>query len=129
MIFIETRGFTLDQQGLLFIGVGIGSILTTFMNLYYAREINKIIPKWKGFPPAELRLYTGMYGSVILVISTFWLGWTGAFASIPWWVPGISTIFLGMAISAIFTSLIVSWYLFFFFSNCASTPLLSGLFI
>ncbi|KAE9400846.1 MFS general substrate transporter [Gymnopus androsaceus JB14] len=97
VIFVETRGFTITQLGLLFIGIGIGSILTTIMNLYFAREVNKIIPK----------LYTGMVGSVMLVVSTFWLGWTGNSPSIPWYVPGISTIFVGMAISAIFTSMIV----------------------
>lgn len=108
VIFIETRGFTITQQGLLFIGIGIGSVLTTFMNLYFAKQVNKIIPKWKGFPPAELRLYSAMIGSVMLVIGSFWLGWTGNYASVPWYVPGISTVFVGMAISAIFTSLIVS---------------------
>ncbi|KAJ3983565.1 MFS polyamine transporter [Lentinula detonsa] len=130
VIFVEKRGFTVTQQGLLFIGIGIGSVLTTFMNLYFAKQVNKIIPKWKGFPPAELRLYSAMIGSVMLVISSFWLGWTGNYASIPWYVPGISTVFVGMAISAIFTSLItyiVDTYLLLAASALASNTMIRSL--
>ncbi|KAF9018948.1 major facilitator superfamily domain-containing protein, partial [Rhodocollybia butyracea] len=129
-VIFSTRNFTLSQEGMVFIGLGIGSILTTAMNLYYARQVNKIIPKWKGFPPAEMRLYSGMIGSVMLVISTFWLGWSGNYVSVIWWVPAISTIFVGMAISAIFTSLItyiVDTYLMLAASALASNTMIRSL--
>ncbi|KIK64990.1 hypothetical protein GYMLUDRAFT_160423 [Collybiopsis luxurians FD-317 M1] len=107
VIFIEKRGFTATQQGLIFIGLGIGSTLTTICNLYFTRRVNKIIPKWKGFPPPEERLYTAMIGSIMLVGSTFWMGWTGNYANIPWYVPAISTVFVGFAISLVFIAFIV----------------------
>ncbi|KAE9406080.1 MFS general substrate transporter [Gymnopus androsaceus JB14] len=107
VIFIEHKGLTLKQLGLLFIGIGIGSILTTIMNLFFAWRVNKVIPKWKGFPPAEMRLYGGMIGAFVLVGSVLWLGWTGNNPTIAWFHPGTSTIFVGFAISAIFTSMIV----------------------
>ena len=50
-------------------------------------------------------------GSPILVIGIFWLGWTGQYASIPWYVPALSTIFLGIGISSIFISFLVGWKL------------------
>ncbi|KIK53036.1 hypothetical protein GYMLUDRAFT_179447 [Collybiopsis luxurians FD-317 M1] len=107
VIFIEKRHFTATQMGLIFMGIAIGSTITMFMNLYFAHQVNKIIPKWKGFPPPEERLYAAMIGSVLLVVSTFWLGWTGNYPSVPWYVPGISTIFVGMAISLIFITFII----------------------
>jgi len=45
-----------------------------------------------------------MIGSPILVIGIFWLGWTGQYANIPWYVPALSTIILGAGISLIFMS-------------------------
>ena len=92
----------------MFMGIAIGSTITMFMNLYFARQFNKIIPKWKGFPPPEERLYAAMIGSVSLVVSIFWLGWTGNYPSVPWYVPGISTIFVGMSVSLVFITFIVS---------------------
>ena len=48
-----------------------------------------------------------MIGSPILVIGIFWLGWTGQYENIPWYVPALSTIFLGVGISLIFMSFLV----------------------
>ncbi|KAF5368197.1 hypothetical protein D9757_010478 [Collybiopsis confluens] len=107
VIFIEKRGFTPTQQGILFLGIGIGSTLTTVVNVYLVSKVNKIIPKWKGFPPPEERLYAAMIGAVLLVISVFWLGWSGNYPSVPWYVPGLSTVLLGMAISMVFIAFVV----------------------
>lgn len=107
VIFIEKRGFSATQEGLVFIGLGIGAVLTTIMNIYYTWKVNKVVPKWKGFPPPELRLYSAMIGSLMLVGSAFWLGWSGYKPSVSWAAPAVSTVFIGMAISAIFLSLIV----------------------
>ena len=52
-----------------------------------------------------------MIGSPVLVIGIFWLGWTGQYANIPWYVPALSTIFLGAGISLIFMSFVVRWQL------------------
>ena len=48
-----------------------------------------------------------MIGSPALVIGIFWLGWTGQYANIPWYVPALSTIVLGAGISLIFMSFLV----------------------
>lgn len=48
-----------------------------------------------------------MLGSPLLVVSIFWLGWSGNYPSVPWYVPGISTIFVGTSISLIFMSFLV----------------------
>lgn len=48
-----------------------------------------------------------MIGSPCLVIGIFWLGWTGEYSGIPWYVPGLSTIVVGCGISLIFMSFMV----------------------
>ncbi|KAK2462832.1 hypothetical protein APHAL10511_005144 [Amanita phalloides] len=104
IIYIERRGFSLEQDGLIFIGVGIGTTLGSLLNAYLSGKYKELIRKWRGFPPPEERLIGAMFGAVAFVIGIFWLGWTGEYKAIPWYVPGLSTIFLGFGISLIFMS-------------------------
>ncbi|KAJ7920245.1 MFS polyamine transporter [Mycena leptocephala] len=83
IIFIEKRGFTIAQNGLIFIG---------------------LMKTWRGFPPPEERLLGGMVGGCAFAVGIFWLGWSGQYPSVPWYVPALSTIFVGMSISLIFIS-------------------------
>lgn len=69
--------------------------------------------EWRGFPPAEERLYGAMMAGPCLVIGIFWLGWTGAYASVPWYVPALSTILIGMSVSLVFISFLVCTTVFF----------------
>lgn len=108
IIFVEKRGFTIAQNGLVFIGFGIGSTLGALAIILTSRHYPELIKKWKGFPPPEQRLFGAMVASPLLVIGSFWLGWTGEYVSIPWYVPALSTILMGMSVSLIFASLLVS---------------------
>jgi DHA1 family multidrug resistance protein-like MFS transporter len=108
VIFIRTRHFSITNDGLVFIGIGIGSILATFVNLWFLRTYPRLIKQWYGFPPAEERLYSAMVGGPVLVVGILWLGWSGNYESVPWWVPGLSTILIGLAITLVFISFIVS---------------------
>lgn len=117
MIFIRTRHFSISNDGLVFIGIGIGAVLATVVNLWFMRRYPRLLKEWYGFPPAEERLYSAMLGGPVLVIGILWLGWSGNYASVPWWVPALSTIFIGLAITLIFISFIVRlihpfWYLY-----------------
>ena len=107
IIFVGVRGFSISQNGLIFIGVGIGTVLGSFINVWTSRGYNELIKKWKGFPPPEERLYSAMIGAPALVIGGFWLGWTGHYASVPWYVPAISTILIGAGINLVFMSFLV----------------------
>lgn len=108
VIFIRTRHFSITNDGLVFIGIGIGSVLATFVNLWFLRTYPRLIKQWYGFPPAEERLYSAMVGGPVLVVGILWLGWSGNYESVPWWVPGLSTILIGLAITLVFISFIVS---------------------
>ncbi len=112
IIFIQRRGFSISQDGLIFIGIGIGTTIGSLISYLTTRRYTALIVKWRGFPPAEQRLIGAMIGSPTLVIGIFWLGWTGQYESVPWYVPGLSTIFIGAGISLIFMSFLVRFYLF-----------------
>ncbi|CAK5271077.1 unnamed protein product [Mycena citricolor] len=102
IIFVQKRGFTIAQNGLVFIGVGIGTSLGAFINYLCSRHYPELIKKWKGFPPAEERLIGAMYGAPLFVVGIFWLGWTGQYPSVPWYVPALGTIVVGMGVSSVF---------------------------
>ncbi|KDQ51848.1 hypothetical protein JAAARDRAFT_163244 [Jaapia argillacea MUCL 33604] len=104
IIFIERRGFTLSQNGLIFIGVGLGTTLGSIFNFLLSRRYPALIKKWKGFPPPENRLFGAMYAGPLLVVGSLWLGWSGEYASVPWYVPALSTVLIGMSVSLVFMS-------------------------
>lgn len=108
VIFIGHHGLTISQDGLIFLGVGIGTTLGALSNFWAQNNRYKVLMKeWRGFPPPEQRLYTAAAGGPLLVIGSFWLGWTGAYTAVPWYVPALSTIMIGASISLIFISFLV----------------------
>jgi DHA1 family multidrug resistance protein-like MFS transporter len=74
------------------------------INILLQRHYRVLVPKWKGFPPPEERLIGSIVAGPFLVVGIFWCGWTGFKADIPWYVPGLSTIVLGISFSLVFIS-------------------------
>ncbi|KAF7979904.1 hypothetical protein HWV62_40296 [Athelia sp. TMB] len=106
IVFVEKRHFGLGADGLMFLGVGVGTCLGAFINFLFARRYAVIMPKWKGFPPPEERLYGAMIAGPSLVIGALWFGWAGQYASVHWVVPALGLILIGLSISLIFSSLL-----------------------
>ncbi|KAJ7240401.1 MFS polyamine transporter [Mycena haematopus] len=104
IIFAVKRGFTIAHTGLIFIGVGIGSTMGASLNIYLERGYPKLVKTWRGFPPPEEHLRGAMVGGCAFVVGIFWLGWSGQYSSVPWYVPALSTIVLGMSVCMIFIS-------------------------
>jgi len=75
--------------------------------------MSELVKEWEGFPPPENRLTGAMIAGPLLVIGCFFLGWTGEYSHIPWYVPMLSTIPIGCAINLMFASLLVSYLLLF----------------
>lgn len=107
-IFVETRGFNIGESGLIFIGVGIGTTAGAAAFVPLSRHYPKLMKEWRGFPPAEQRLFGAMLGGPSLVIGCFWLGWTGNYPNVPWIVPALATIPIGASVSMVFISFFVS---------------------
>ncbi|KAJ7246128.1 MFS polyamine transporter [Mycena haematopus] len=126
IIFIEKRGFTLGQNGLTFIAVGIGSTLGAALNLWMSRDMPRLIKEWRGFPPPEKRLPGAMVGSVAFVVGVLWLGWSGNYASVHWVVPCLGAIVFGMGFALIFNgclSYLVETYLMYSASAFAANTI------
>jgi hypothetical protein len=104
VIFIERRHLSVTDGSLMFIGVGIGSTLGALAFAISMRRYLELNKKWKGFPPPEERLGVAKITAPGLVVGILWLGWTGEYASIPWYVPALSGVVLGFCISPIFGS-------------------------
>ncbi|KAF7378068.1 MFS general substrate transporter [Mycena sanguinolenta] len=104
IIFIVKRSFTLSHTGLIFIGVGVGSTIGALLNIYLERDYPKLIQSWRGFPPPEKHLRGAMVGGCAFVVGIFWLGWSGQYSSVPWYVPALSTVVLGLSVCMIFVS-------------------------
>jgi hypothetical protein len=105
LVFIDKRGLTVGQDGLTFISIGIGSFLAALLNFYFSARYSAIVEKWKGFPPAEERLYGAMVAGPCLVVGSLWFGWTGQYSSIHWAVPTVGMILIGTSVCLIFVSL------------------------
>jgi len=107
IIFIHIRHFTVQHDGLVFISLGIGSVIAALINIWLIRPYPRLLKEWRGSPPPEKRLYSAMVGAPLISISIFWLGWTGHYESVPWYVPAIGTIPLGTGIVLVFISFLV----------------------
>ncbi|PLW24874.1 hypothetical protein PCANC_28076 [Puccinia coronata f. sp. avenae] len=126
VIWGEIRGFTLWQTSLVFAGVGIGALLGAVMNVYLARPMVRIVEQWHGHPPCEMNLYGAMASAPLLLVGILWLGWTGAYPAVPWWVPAISTVILGITFTSVFISFqsyLVDVYLMYAASALAATTI------
>jgi DHA1 family multidrug resistance protein-like MFS transporter len=108
IVFEERRGLSASNDSLIFIGIGIGAVIGALLNIYLDGNTPEIIMKWQNSPPPENRLYGAMVGGPLLVVGIFWLGWTGEYSIVPWYVPALSTLLLGASISLVFISFTVS---------------------
>lgn len=104
VIFIEKRNLTHSQCGLIFLGVGIGTSFAALIHLLLSRRYPHLVEEWKGYPPPEERLYGAMIAGPCMFVGSLWLGWTGNYATIPWYVPALSLIPIGMSVALILVS-------------------------
>jgi len=89
--------------------VSVGILLGCVIYIWLSRDMGKLAEKWEGFPPPEYQLSGAIIGGPLLVIGCFWLGWTGEYSHIPWYVPMLSVIPIGCAVNLICTSFLASY--------------------
>ena len=109
IIFTGVYGFNAGEQGLAFLPIGVGSLISCGIYLLWdayldrARKQNPQ-PSWYGKEEYR-RVPLACLGAPLLSVSMFWLGWT-AKASIHWIVPVIATVPFGVAYLLIFMALL-----------------------
>ncbi|EJU01785.1 MFS general substrate transporter [Dacryopinax primogenitus] len=113
IVFRNGHGFSLQESGLTFIGLGIGIILgpcTQFM--WWGRIDQRMWEKYGGPPPPETRLFMGMAGALTVPIGMFWFAFT-TYPTVHWMVPILASIpfALGMmwVYISVFTFLVTSF--------------------
>ncbi|EIN05659.1 MFS general substrate transporter [Punctularia strigosozonata HHB-11173 SS5] len=103
IIFEQNHGFSPQETGLSFLGIGLGMFMALASQPYWNRWAKRrAVTKYGGAAPPEERLIMGMAGAVITPISLFWLAFT-TYKSVHWIVPIIASVPFGIGIYYIFT--------------------------
>jgi MFS transporter, DHA1 family, multidrug resistance protein len=85
LVFGDVYGFNIGQQGLAFLGIFVGGLITVPCYLFWIRRY--LIPQFSGSPvKPEVILPPTFFGAFALPICLFWYGWTSR-PSIHWMVP------------------------------------------
>lgn len=103
IIFTEIRGFTMQETGMTFIGIGIGMILAFLTHYYWKGILKREADKNGGTAPPEARLYIGEAGGILAAIGLFWIAFT-TYPSVHWVVPVIGSVPFGLGIIYIYIS-------------------------
>ena len=100
LVFGETYNFTLNMQGLVFLGIFIGGVFTVPVYLLWIRL--GIVPHVTkpNFKP-EMVLPPTFFGSISLPICLFWYGWSAG-ESMHWIMPIIGSSFFTVGVVTLF---------------------------
>lgn len=107
-IFPPVYGFSLGEQGLAFLGIGIGSFISCGIYLWYDRHLRlaKVANKsWASDREEYRRLPLACIGGPFFAISLFWIGWS-AQPSVHYIVPILGGVPLGIGYLLLFMALL-----------------------
>ena len=104
IVFIGIYGFNLGQEGLSFVGILVGAILTLIPFYWWMHKY--LIPQFgkSGEVTPEARLPAACLGAFAIPICLFWFGWT-ARPSIHWVVPIIGSAWFSVGSFLLFLSI------------------------
>jgi DHA1 family multidrug resistance protein-like MFS transporter len=101
LVFGDIYGFNIGQQGLVFLGIFVGGLITLPCYLFWISKY--LIPQFSEKKPIrpEVILPPTFFGAFALPICLFWYGWT-ARVSIHWIVPLIGSGLFTISIITLF---------------------------
>lgn len=123
-VFREQYGFSLQQTGLAFLGIGLGQVVAVLcqplFNRYVcllldaldaligatrltSRQYRRIALANGGKAPPETRLIPGFFGAVLAPLGLLLFGLT-SFQNVPWIIPILATTLFGAGMVFAFTS-------------------------
>jgi DHA1 family multidrug resistance protein-like MFS transporter len=106
LVFSGVYGFNAGEQGLAFMGIFVGAVVTYLGFAVYARvHLEPTFDKKGGVIDPENRLPPAMFGAWFIPICMFWFGWTST-ASIHWMVPIIGSSFFSIGTFLLFQSVL-----------------------
>lgn len=71
IVFRGNHGFSLQQSGLTFLGIGLGMVLGVCSQPIWKKLYLRDVEKYGGQAPPESRLYSGMLGAILCPVSIF----------------------------------------------------------
>ncbi|KAK4944032.1 hypothetical protein LTR10_016553 [Elasticomyces elasticus] len=100
LVFGGVYGFDTQEQGLVFLGIFVGGLVTLPLFMLWIRH--GIVPKFTQptFKP-EMVLPPAFFGAASLPICLFWYGWS-ARKSVHWMVPIVGSSFFAIGIITLF---------------------------
>ncbi|KAL2134564.1 hypothetical protein VTI74DRAFT_11458 [Chaetomium olivicolor] len=104
-VFQGVYGFTPGMSGILFTIMGLGTILGSFIILWYDTYAPRLTARHPAKREEYLRLPLVCAGGPTYVLSMLWLGWS-ARTDIHWVVPLLSMIPYGLAYQLIYVAII-----------------------
>lgn len=118
IVFVGIYGFNLGQEGLAFLGIMVGALVTippffAYLHFVQEKQFNE-----NGELKPEKRLPPAMVGGFFIPICLFWFGWS-ARPSIHWVVPIIGSSFFSVAALLLFNSVLS--YLSDAYPDCAAS--------
>lgn len=112
LIFGGLHGFTMEQTGMTFIGIGLGSTIACASQPLWNRHFAKVREKHNGNPPPEVNLAPGKVGGILVALSLFWVAIT-SYSQDHWIAPIIGFVPFGAGIfwvfSSVFTYLVTAY--------------------
>jgi MFS family permease len=105
IVFEEIRGWSPVVGSLPFLGMFIGVLVGTVINVSNQSRYARISDAAKGKPVPEGRLAPMAVGAFLFAIGLFWFGWTAA-PSISWLAPVFATVLIGAGFNVIFNQCI-----------------------
>ncbi|PBK63470.1 MFS general substrate transporter [Armillaria solidipes] len=103
IIFEEHHGFSMQQTGMTYLGIGLGMICAMLSQPYWNRVVARAAEKNNGKAPPEARLYMGQVGGILVPLGLYWLAFT-TYSSVHWIVPIIASVPFGAGIYFVFTA-------------------------
>ena len=107
IIFTGIYGFTPGEQGLTFLPIGIGALISACFYLtwdWYLTRAQRLDKSW-SHDEEMVRLPLACIAGPFFVMSSFWLGWT-AREEIHWMVPTCAGVLFGMGYLCLFMALL-----------------------
>lgn len=105
VVFVGIYGFNLGQQGLAFLGIFVGAILTIPFFFWYLHKYLEPQFDENGDLQPEKRLPPAFVGAFCIPICLFWFGWS-ARPDIHWIMPIIGSGFFAVGLFLLFNSVL-----------------------
>ncbi|KAF7761644.1 hypothetical protein Agabi119p4_9636 [Agaricus bisporus var. burnettii] len=103
IIFEGGHGFTVQETGLGYLGIGLGMIIGLATQPYWNRFYIRVSQRNGGILPPEARLYMGQVGGICVSVGLFWLAFT-TYPAVPWIVPILASVPFGCGIYFVYAS-------------------------